>query len=60
MLQQPAPVFGFYTEASERKGRWPTLGNLNGASADPTDDINQQVLFHFVFGKPAQHRQMSE
>lgn len=40
--------------------RRPTLRNLNGAGADPADDITQQVFFHFVLGKPAQHRQMSE
>lgn len=38
----------------------PTLGNLNGASADPTDDVTQQVFSHSVLGKPAQRRHVSE
>lgn len=57
-LLEGAPVGG--TEASERGGSRLTLGNLNGASADPTDDITQQVFFDFILGKPAQYRQMSE
>lgn len=37
-----------------------TLGNLNRACADSTDDVIHKVLSETVFGKPAEHWQMSE
>ena len=60
MLMQLASVIGYYTKESEKREHRLTLGNLNGTSADPADDITQQVVFHFVLGKPAQYWQMSE
>ena len=35
------------------------MGHLYSTSADPTDDVHQQVLLGLVAGQPAQHGQVS-
>lgn len=61
MLDTPLAGISQRLLYSVSKSRWwLTLRNLNGTGADPTDDITQQVFFHFVFGEPAEDGQASE